>query len=234
MHQLAARWPTLLVPTKAEPSARAYTTVRADSRPSVLEETYQLRHQAYCVERTFLRADDYPDGLEIDEFDRFSTHFATLDESDRVVGTIRMVAPSMLGFPLFRHCTLFPEQETLYDRSNSVVELSRLTVAPQQRPHGFGAKGALFSLYQAVYFHTKRQGITHWLMAGEQSLQRILVMYGFPFEPAGPTVDYWGPVTPYVLELAKLDEILLTGRARRLQGFMEGLEEAMRPRLVRS
>jgi N-acyl-L-homoserine lactone synthetase len=199
---------------------------------SELLETYRLRYEAYCVERTFLRADDHPHGLETDEFDRFATHFATLDDYGQVVGTIRLVSPSMFGFPLFRHCTLFPDQEALYARSNSVVELSRLTVAAQQRPRGFGAKGALFSLYQAVYFYTKRQGITHWLMAAEQSLQRILVAYGFPFRTAGPTVDYWGPVAPYVLELAELDQILLRGSARRLNGFMDGLEDVVRPRLV--
>jgi hypothetical protein len=45
-------------------------------------------------------------------------------------------------------------------------------------------------------------------------------------------VDYWGPVAPYVLELAELDQILLRGSARRLNGFMDGLEDVVRPRLV--
>jgi N-acyl-L-homoserine lactone synthetase len=213
------------------PAARSYTTVRADDTPALLEQTYRLRYQTYCLERTFLSASDYPRGTETDEFDRFSTHFATRDADDRVVGTIRLVWPSVQGLPLFRRCTLFPGETAIYALDSRVVELSRLAVAPAQRPRGFGSDTALFSLYQAVYHETKRAGVTHWLMAAEPSLQRILARYGFLFRPVGPTVDYWGPVTPYMLDLADLDRLLLLGGKPQLAGFMDGLEEIARPKL---
>ena len=39
-----------------------------DARP-LLEESYALRYQVYCHERRFLRAEDYPEQMEIDVFD---------------------------------------------------------------------------------------------------------------------------------------------------------------------
>ena len=210
----------------------AFATVNADDDPALLTETYRLRYQAYCVERAFLNASDFPRQVEQDEFDRFSTHFATLDKGGRVVGTIRLVYPSVLGLPLFRHCTLFPGETALFDPRHSVAEISRLSVVREHRPNAFGCDEALFSLYRGVYHHAKRTGMTHWVVATEVSLQRALVSYGFPFRQIGPQVDYWGPVAPYLLDLSLLDRILITGTAPKLDGFLNGLDEVYRPKLL--
>jgi len=212
----------------------SFSTVSADDDPALLAETLRLRYQAYCVERAFLEASDYPEQLEHDEFDHFSKHFATLDRDGRVVGTIRLVYPSVLGLPMFRHCTLFPNEHALFDPRNSVAEISRLSVVRKCRPNAFGGDGALFSLYRGVYHHAKRTGMTHWLVATEVSLQRALASYGFPFRQIGPEVDYWGPVAPYLLDLSVLDRILVAGTAPRLDGFLEGLEEEHRPKIRRA
>jgi hypothetical protein len=45
-----------------------------DNVPALLEKSYALRYQVYCLERKFLRAENYPSGLEIDEFDRHAIH----------------------------------------------------------------------------------------------------------------------------------------------------------------
>jgi len=50
-----------------------------DDVPQLLENSYSLRYQVYCVERKFLPARDYPAGLEIDEFDRHSIHVGAVD-----------------------------------------------------------------------------------------------------------------------------------------------------------
>ena len=43
-----------------------------DNDPELMERSYRLRYQVYCVERGFLDAGDYPEQLERDEFDRYS------------------------------------------------------------------------------------------------------------------------------------------------------------------
>jgi N-acyl-L-homoserine lactone synthetase len=199
-----------------------------DDDPERLAETYRLRYQAYCVEQAFLGASDYPDGLETDEFDLFSRHFATVDEDGRTVATIRLVFPSVVGLPLFRHCTLFPGETAIYAPRSAVVEISRLSVSRPYRPGAFGS-GALFNLYKAVYHDAKRTGMTHWAIATEASLHRTLTAAGFPFRRIGPDIDYWGPVAPYLLDLSELDRILAAGTAPRLDGFLDGLEAPYRP-----
>ncbi|MEO8767077.1 MAG: PEP-CTERM/exosortase system-associated acyltransferase [Nitrosospira sp.] len=83
---------------------------------------------------------------------------------------------------------------------------------------------AVLTLYKSIYQVSKRQGITHWLAATEKSLQRLLVMYGFPFRPIGPQVNYFGPVTPYVMALGDFDKVLLERRIPILEEFLIGLE----------
>src|ERR1700730_16115236 len=78
-----------------------------DDLQELLEKSYRLRYHVYCLERTFLRAEDYPQGLETDEFDRHSIHIGAVDARSELAGTVRIVRPSELGLPLFRHCTTF-------------------------------------------------------------------------------------------------------------------------------
>jgi N-acyl amino acid synthase of PEP-CTERM/exosortase system len=66
----------------------------------------------------------------------------------------------------------------------------------------------LTALYQA----SKRMHATHWLMAIERSLERVVRRYGLPFRYVGPEADYFGPVAPCVIDLAELDAVILTGR----------------------
>jgi hypothetical protein len=67
-------------------------------------------------------------------------------------------------------------------------------------------------------------------VATEASLQRALGGYGLPFRPIGPAIDYFGPVTPYLMELSVFDCIILNGKLPQLKGFLDGLEDRYRPR----
>ena len=45
------------------------------------------------------------------------------------------------------------------------------------------------------------QRLTHWVVAREPSLQRLVSSFAVPFRPIGPLTDYYGPVAPYLVEL---------------------------------
>src|SRR6478672_10547133 len=81
-----------------------------DDVPELLDNCYSLRYQVYCLERKFLRAEDYPLRLEIDEFDRHSIHIGAIDTRGDLIGTARAVKISEIGLPLFRHCTTFQDE----------------------------------------------------------------------------------------------------------------------------
>lgn len=80
------------------------------------------------------------------------------------------------------------------------------------------------TLVKSIYHATKRMGATHWIIAIEKSLRRRIAHYGLPFQLAGPEVDYYGLVAPYIMSLADLDEVIHGGRFTSLDDFPIGLE----------
>lgn len=227
------------------PAADEFTTRCVDDDPELLAQTYRLRYRVYCVERAFLRASDYPDELETDQFDRYARHLGTFDREGRLVGTVRLVFPSILGLPLFHHCSVFSGETELHDPRHRIAEVSRLSVSRQHRTrsawsHERRRSARLdnvyarndvvgFSLYRGLYQESKRGGLTHWVVATEASLQRAVADYGFPFRLIGQEIDYFGPVAPYMMDLALFDRIILSGTKSRLDGFLDGLEASHRP-----
>jgi N-acyl amino acid synthase of PEP-CTERM/exosortase system len=87
-----------------------FEAMSIDDVPALLEKSYHLRYQVYCLERKFLRAEDYPQELECDEFDRHSIHVGAVDARGELAGTARIVRVSEIGLPLFRYCTRFPPE----------------------------------------------------------------------------------------------------------------------------
>jgi N-acyl amino acid synthase of PEP-CTERM/exosortase system len=228
------------------PTPDAFATRRIDNDPQLLTDSYRLRYQVYCVEREFLNRNNYPDRLEVDEFDRYAWHFGTVDGTGRLVATARLVPPSILGLPLFRRCSIFPDEVELYVPHRRIAEISRLSMSRAALNTGAHAglsgssvrvirskserNAVSYSLYRGVYQESKRAGLTHWTVATEASLQRTLGGYGLPFRPIGPAIDYFGPVTPYLMDLSEFDSVILNGKLPRLKGFLDGLEDRYRPR----
>lgn len=68
----------------------------------------------------------------------------------------------------------------------------------------------LLGLYREMYRFSRKAGIRYWFAAMEKSLARSLARMGFPFEPIGPEVDYYGPVTPFMADLDNLAARLRT------------------------
>lgn len=223
-----------------------------DDVPQLLEDSYRLRYQVYCVERRFLSADEYPEGLERDEFDAQAVHVAAFDPLGEMAGTVRLVRPSALGLPLFRHCSLFPHESCDPDNPR-LVEIGRLSVSRHYRRRQLDDSSAtsgvsrtsradnyrgdrrrhrdeiFLSMTKALYHETKRLGATHWLVATEKSLQRMLAQHGFRFRAIGPETDYFGPVAPYQLDIRELDQAILSGRFPSLADFLVGLEPRFMP-----
>ncbi len=115
-----------------------------DGQRALLEQSYRLRYQVYCLERKFLRAEDYPNGLEIDEFDRHAAHIGAIDSHGELAGTARVVRASEQGLPIFEHCVIFPYEteftpgEPATGRGRPPVGEPQLSPPPQR--HGGGRR----------------------------------------------------------------------------------------------
>lgn len=220
-----------------------------DDDPWLLEQSYRLRYQVYCVERRFLCAGDYPGQLEIDSFDAHSIHVAAIDGRGSVAATARVVLPDSVGLPLLRHCTVFPLVTALDAVGTKVVEVSRVSIsrkypsrpgdvllfgdlAPEAGPAApigtgqerRGRSGEPFlTLLKAIIAGARSVGATHLIFAIERALHRWLAHYGFPCRVSGPEVEYYGRVAPYILSLAELDQVILSRRFAALDDFPLGL-----------
>jgi N-acyl-L-homoserine lactone synthetase len=190
----------------ADFSARAI-----DDEPRLLDQSYRLRYQVYCVERGFLDAGDYPDGREVDEFDTHSVHLGLLDAGGDVIGTARLIKPNPHGFPMFRHCAFFPEVMPPDAPHVIPVEVSRLAISRRYMRHRRRSE-PLCDLVKAMVVGARRVGANHLIAASEAALARRLVQFGFPYRIGGPTADYYGPVAACLMNLDELDEVVAGGR----------------------
>jgi N-acyl-L-homoserine lactone synthetase len=201
-----------------------------DDDPVLMEQSYRLRYQVYCLERGFLSAANYPDRLECDEFDRFSLHAGVVNRQRELVGTLRLVKVDMAELPLFRHCTIDDQYDRELRRDGvQLAEVSRLCMSRECRDDSGGNSRVGLNLFRATYQTSKRARLTHWLVAMEPSLHRLLAAVGVPFRLAGPVTDYFGPVAPYMCDLHEFDEIILSGKRPRLRSFLDGLEPQFHP-----
>jgi N-acyl amino acid synthase of PEP-CTERM/exosortase system len=225
-----------------------------DDAPELLQKSFALRYQVYCLERRFLPAADYPDGLEIDEFDRHSIHVGAVDGEGQLAGTARIVRVSTIGLPIFHHCTTFPHERAFSHANTHIVEVGRLAVSRTYRRRAGdawygtvhaprsddtttdrreqrrrGQNEVCLTLLKALYQATKRLGVTEWLAGMEKSLERLLAQHGFSFQLIGPETDYFGLVGPYRLDLKKFDDVIVSGRFPELAAFVEGLEPQFGP-----
>ncbi len=200
----------------------------------ILKEIHKLRYEVYCLERAYLQPEDFGEGLETDSFEDCSTHFAAWSLQRDIIGTVRLVQPRPhQAYPFEEHCPVFSDF-TLPAREQS-AEISRLVVKKSfRRRRGdsmegiskdFVEKGStssikpaaagrdkrgngpllLLGMYREMYRHSRAVGIRFWYAAMERSLARSLEKMGFKFVPIGPQVDYYGPVTPYMVDLNDLE-----------------------------
>ena len=101
---------------------------------SGLKEIYRLRYKVYVEECGFERPENHPDGIEIDEFDKNSVHFATKNENESIIGTVRLILNSPIGFPIEKRCKLNINKDEL--PRNYLAEISRLAISKQYRRRG--------------------------------------------------------------------------------------------------
>ncbi|MBU1340850.1 MAG: PEP-CTERM/exosortase system-associated acyltransferase [Proteobacteria bacterium] len=229
----------------------------------VLKDTFRMRHEVYVEEFGFEKKEDHSNGLETDQYENDSIHFACLNENDSVVGTIRLVLGSDKGFPI-EHAveTTFVGEKP--DKSK-IGEISRLTVSKDLRRRKedgmYGIESYLkkkeggilpddgsipeemkgrknpiivLGLYQVMYHESKRRGITHWYMITDKKLFYALKKYGFIFHQIGSPVEYHGERTPYLGIIDELEKDLVKNNPDMLKIMLTGLENDYHPPFFKS
>lgn len=178
---------------------------------------YELRKKVYCLEYGHLNPDSYPDGLEKDVWDAHSVHFIATDSNSEVIGTVRLILDSAIGYQTEKYVNL-PD----VSRSR-LAEVSRLTMRSDFRGHG---QHVIFGLSKAMYEYSIENGITHWFATMFIPTWRLFLDFGIYFQIIGepsfwPSKEHGQPVIPVFLELSGAGNYLLH-RNPELYGFIFG------------
>jgi len=226
--------------------------------PDVLKDTFRMRYEVYVQEFGFEKAEDHPGGLETDDYEDDSVHFACLNDNGSVVGTIRLVLDSPKGFPIEHavETTFIGEKPD----PSKIGEISRLTVAKDLRRRKedgmYGVESYLkikeggilpddgtipeemkgrknpiivLGLYQVMYHESRRLGLSHWYMITETKLFHALKKYGFLFHQIGEPVEYHGQRIPYLGIVEEIERGLIRDNPDLLKIMLTGLEKKYYP-----
>ena len=209
-----------------------------------MEDAFRLRYQVYCKEKHFLHAEDYPSGLEIDEFDADATHLLVRGADGSLIGYMRIIdGAAKSGFPMFAHGMTIHE-DFQAPPAEEAVEISRMIVRSDFRhetraaDQGFVHSPGLPSpnprtasdlvqlkLLRLTYQHALQNG-SKWVYAAmEPTLHRKFRMMGIPFGPVGPAADYFGEVRPYAMNLRVLEATLQEKFPRTMDFFDSAAED---------
>ncbi|HLC38941.1 MAG TPA: GNAT family N-acyltransferase [Patescibacteria group bacterium] len=174
-----------------------------------LMKVFKLRYQVYCLEKCFLPSSDYPEGVEVDEFDTASVHFVAMHTVDgqELVGTMRLILDSDNGFPVEKHFRL---TKPITNRQTT-IELSRLIVAPSAR---IIAIPILMGLAREIYWYCNDHQIEDCYAVLEEPLLKMLKRIRFPFHVAGKEQWYMGGLTrPAYLSVSETVRVMVRSNA---------------------
>jgi N-acyl amino acid synthase of PEP-CTERM/exosortase system len=221
------------------------------------KETYRLRYEIYVKEFGFENPEDHPGGIETDEYEPYSIHFAAL-KNDEVIGTIRLVLYSEKGFPIEHAVRL--KRNGASPPPDRIGEISRLAISHRfRRRSGDGPYGVesylveseggilpesgpppevmnkrknpviVMGLYQAMYHEAKKKGLLQWYMITEEKIFKSLKKFGFMFRQVGEPVEYHGLRIPYLGDIPEIERRLIKENPLLLRLLLKGLEKKYCP-----
>jgi len=188
------------------------------------EQVARMRYRVYCKEFGYENAEEFPDRLEVDEFDAYSLHcMVTHKRSGLTAGCVRLICGSESQvLPLEKYClnSMYLEyMDALTSNPSNVCEFSRLAVDTSfRRRRGedhtrIGEYDSLdcshqerrtFSLIGIVSFNSavvvaSLNSPQHIIGMMELNVPRLLRRSGLLVEQAGDYMEYHGQRAPYYL-----------------------------------
>jgi len=199
-----------------------FEIIRADT-PELLEEVFSLRFKVLCVDNAIpgFNSVDYPDRLEIDEYDHRSIHILLRHQpSGTFIGTARLVLPDTQNlenkFPAETYSQFFPESTLKADFRQHTAEISRFFIVNNffKRKNETGMLSPLtnvdnnikerrhfphpmLGLAVGIIRLCKQYEIYYWLSSMNPALNRLLGLYSMQLDPIGPLINHHGLRAPY-------------------------------------
>ena len=229
------------------------------------KEIYKLRYDVYVSEFGFEKKEDHPSGLEKDIYDPHSVELAAIEKIDdntqKVIGTIRLILHSKNGFPIENAVPIkFIGEKPPIEK---IAEISRLTINKDyRRRQGDGLFGVesylkvseggiipergrikkeririqpflVLGLLKEIYQVSKKLGITHWYMITEKKLWYAMKRFNLIFRQIGEPVHYHGLRIPYLGVIDEIEQDLMNKHMDFYQDFLVGLDKQYWPAELR-
>lgn len=189
------------------------------------DHVYSIRYRVYCEEFGYEPIEVFPDKLESDAFDEYSTHcLITHKTSGTPAGCVRLVHVNEDSqMPMEKYCRSAIDDNIIrsFDgQRDTICELSRLAVDGAFRRRA-GERVSRFGHISAIDFSQQEQrtfsliatssilaafamsdliGRPHCFAMMEPFLPRILEESGIMVHPAGQEIDYHGMRAPYYID----------------------------------
>lgn len=168
------------------------------------KDVLALRYRVYIEQRGFEKPEDHPQGIEQDDFDHNSVHFAAIHrQSKEVVGTIRLVLHSPeKDFPIesaFAFDKTLPPLDKRY-----LGEVSRLALCKKYCQEfrgrllgGSESVDIVNGLLQCLLSECRILRLTHLYAVMAKGLPVLLKRKKIRFPQIGPEKEYHGLRAPY-------------------------------------
>lgn len=154
----------------------------AAASPEEIEAIYRLRYRT-VIENGWAKPEDYPDGMEQDEYDDHAIHIGGWQE-EQLAATMRLVLPSQ--------DRLLPTEAAFglrIEPTGQVADCSRGIVAPEFRNRGrllfFGTLAQVWLEMRSHGYYELCGTLTGWMI-------RYYQRSGFSLVQLGPPQMYWG------------------------------------------
>ena len=170
----------------------------------LMQKVYRFRCEILCEELGFFKKSDYPDGLEMDEFDRYSDHCVALDGKGEVAAYVRMIYANPYGFPMSNHMKVYEEYERIDPKE--AAEPSRIFLRADYR----GMKSTLFILdtflKDFIYPKAKERGVKYLYGSLQRNFLRLLRLIKMNYTVIGEEQEYGGMRYPALLRVKDLEK----------------------------
>jgi N-acyl-L-homoserine lactone synthetase len=149
--------------------------VKTISAPEEFEAALRLRHEVFAEELKWVRPSQ--DGMERDEYDRFSECIGVFDMSMNILGHARLIA-SPYPFMVEKEFACMMPPDGGFRKRPDMAEITRLCVKKEDREKNASLISRL--IYKAIYNWSVLGDIRRMVMVVDKRYHRLLRLCGFP------------------------------------------------------